>query len=51
MSLFELGEPAIPELQTLAEEGNTGPLTARLLGTRGVKDVADSGGLLNRGRP
>jgi hypothetical protein len=49
VSLFTLGEPASPELATLAEEGNTGPLTALLLGMPEVKDVVSSGGLLNPG--
>lgn len=30
LRLFELGEPASPELRILAEEGNTGPLAAAL---------------------
>ena len=43
VSLFTLGEPASAELAILAEEGATAPLTARLLATPGVRDVADSG--------
>ncbi len=43
ISLFTLGQPASPELATLAEEGNTAPLAARLLATPGVREVADSG--------
>jgi hypothetical protein len=41
--LFALGEPASPELATLAEEGDTGPLAALLLATPGVRDVANTG--------
>ncbi|MEO7319451.1 MAG: spondin domain-containing protein [Chthoniobacteraceae bacterium] len=48
--LFELGSPASPQLRTLAEEGNVGPLAALLLGNRDVRDVVNSGGLLNPGR-
>jgi hypothetical protein len=47
--LFELGQPASPELATLAEEGDTAPLAARLSGMRGVKDVVSSGALLPAG--
>ena len=47
--LFELGTPATPELKTLAEEGNVAPLTALLLGNPNVRDVVNSGGLLNPG--
>lgn len=43
VGLFTLGEPASPELATLAEEGATAPLAVRLLWTPGVRDVADSG--------
>ncbi|MGH8475485.1 MAG: spondin domain-containing protein, partial [Methylococcales bacterium] len=47
--LFKLGSPASPELATLAEEGNTAPLTAALSALPEVLDVADSGALLNPG--
>jgi hypothetical protein len=47
--LFELGQPASPEMATLAEEGDTAPLAARLSGLRGVKDVVSSGALLPPG--
>jgi hypothetical protein len=47
--LFELGQPASPELATVAEEGNTAPLAARLSSMRGVKDVVSSGALLPPG--
>jgi hypothetical protein len=30
MSLFTVGQPVIPELATLAEEGDTGPLLGLL---------------------
>lgn len=43
VTLFTLGQPASPQLAILAEEGNTAPLTALLLSTPGVRDVADSG--------
>jgi hypothetical protein len=47
--LFELGEPASPELQIVAEEGNVAPLTAALLALPGVFDVTNSGALLDPG--
>ena len=43
VTLFALGQPASPQLAILAEEGDTAPLTALLLATPGVRDVADSG--------
>ena len=49
VSLFALGSPASPELATLAEEGNTAPLTALLSATPGVLDVVTAGPLLNPG--
>jgi len=48
--LFELGTPASPQLKTLAEEGNVAPMTALLLGNPNVRDVVNSGGLLNPGK-
>jgi hypothetical protein len=48
-TLFELGQPASGELETLAEEGNTGPLTGLLMVNPGVLDVTTSGGLLGPG--
>lgn len=48
--LFELGSPATPQLKTLAEEGNVAPLTALLLGNPDVREVVNSGGLLNPGQ-
>jgi len=42
VALFQLGAPASSQLATLAEEGNTGPLTSLLLGTPGVHDVQSS---------
>ena len=47
--LFTLGQPGSPELQTLAQEGDTAPLAALLLATPGVGDVATSSGLTNPG--
>ena len=47
--LFELGTPATSQLRTLAEEGNVVPLTALLLGNPDVRDVVNSGALLNPG--
>ncbi len=47
--LFTLGQQATPELQILAEEGNTGPLTALLEGLGEVREVNTSPGLLNPG--
>lgn len=41
--LFALGQPASPELATLAEEGDTGPLATLLLATAGVRDVDSTG--------
>ncbi len=49
VKLFRLGSPATGELETLAEEGNTGPLTGLLLATPGVGDVMTGGGLLAPG--
>jgi len=49
VKLFKLGEQASSELSTLAEEGNTAPLSALLLTMPEVKDVATSNGLLNPG--
>ncbi|MEO8190442.1 MAG: spondin domain-containing protein [Acidobacteriota bacterium] len=47
--LFELGGPASPQLEILAEEGNTAPLKALLAAMPDVRDVTDSGGLLDPG--
>jgi hypothetical protein len=49
IGLFDLGSPASPALETLAEEGNVAPLTAALLEQDGVLDVTNSGGLLDPG--
>ena len=49
VQLFKLGSPASPELATLAEEGNTAPLTDALKGLPEVFDVTNSGALLNPG--
>src|SRR5262249_58219309 len=48
--LFDLGSPASPQLSTLAEEGNTGPLAALLAANPLVKDVVTSSGLLYPGK-
>lgn len=50
VKLFTLGSSASPELAILAEEGNTAPLKALLAGIPEVKDVTDSGGLLDPGQ-
>ncbi len=47
--LFTLGQPASAELATLAEEGDTVPLKTMLSAMPDVRDVTDSGGLLNPG--
>jgi hypothetical protein len=47
--LFTLGSPASSALATLAEEGDTGPLSALLQATPGVLDVVTAGPLLNPG--
>lgn len=47
--LFTLGQPASPELATLAEEGNVAPLSALLLSNPAVLDVQNSGALLAPG--
>ncbi len=47
--LFELGSSASPELEILAEEGNTAPLKTVLDANPQVLDVTDSGALLDPG--
>lgn len=50
IALFEAGEPASPELEVLAEDGGTGPLSALLSGLgRLVGDVETIPGLLEPG--
>ncbi len=49
VSLFTAGQPASPELATLAEEGNTVPLEGLLTSLPGVRDVVSSAGLLSPG--
>ena len=48
--LFNLGSAASPQLRTLAEEGNVGPMTALLLANPNVREVVNSGALLNPGQ-
>lgn len=50
VTLFTLGQPATPQLAELAEEGNTGPLTALLKSLPEVKEVVTSSGLLGPGK-
>ena len=50
VKLFALGQPASPELATLAEEGNTVPLTGLLTAMPDVLEVATSTGLLDPGK-
>jgi hypothetical protein len=47
--LFTLGMPAIPELATLAEEGNVGPLRVRLEASPDVNMTEAGSGLTNPG--
>lgn len=49
VKLFELGQPASPQLAVLAEEGNVAPLGDLLNSMPEVLDTTDSGGLLNPG--
>lgn len=49
LNLFELGRASSPQLEILAEDGDTAPLTALLLGMPEVLDVTDSGSLLPMG--
>jgi len=49
LKLFELGQSASLQLETLAEDGDTGPLTNLLRGLPEVLDVTDSGALLPMG--
>jgi hypothetical protein len=48
LALFELGQPASPELAALAQDGNNSLLTAALKGLRGVH-LADAGAPLPPG--
>lgn len=50
VKLFELGAPASPELETLAESGNPGPLTSNLLGSGDALDVAQAADVLLPGK-
>ncbi|MCI0348896.1 MAG: spondin domain-containing protein [Acidobacteriales bacterium] len=49
LELFELGRASSSQLEILAEDGDTAPLTALLLGMPEVLDVTDSGSLLPMG--
>ena len=49
VQLFKLGAPASPGLATLAEEGNTAPLTAELVALSGTGQVVSGSGLTNPG--
>ena len=48
--LFELGASASPQLDTLAEEGDTGPLKNLLLATPGVEAMVTGSGLTDPGK-
>jgi hypothetical protein len=48
--IFQAGQPASPQLATLAEEGNTGPLAALLSGNPDVGSVVTGSGLTNPGQ-
>lgn len=50
LRLFALGSPAIPELATLAEEGDVGPLASLLRRMSAVRDIDQGTGLLPPGR-
>lgn len=50
IQIFNVGKPALPELATLAESGNPGPLQDLLDGlNRSVSDTNNSGGVLMPG--
>ncbi len=49
-SFFKLGQPALPELATLAEEGNIAPLLAVLEASPLVHATAAGNGLLDPGK-
>lgn len=46
---FTLGEPAIPQLVSIAESGNTEPAISALTGLSNIGEVKDSGGVLAPG--
>lgn len=50
VQLFRAGDAPSAELAALAEGGDIGPLSKTLDGLRGVKGIADSGGLLPPGQ-
>lgn len=49
VSIFELGSPASEDLATIAESGDSGPLTTTLNANHHVVDVQSSAGLLGPG--
>jgi len=50
LRLFTFGMPASPGLQTLAEEGNVGPLRNELLSSGKTRDIVAGTGLTNPGQ-
>jgi hypothetical protein len=50
VKLFEVGQPASPELEALAENGDTAPFQAKLAATPGVRGITVGGGLLAPGQ-
>jgi hypothetical protein len=50
IAFFKLGDPAIPELATLAEEGNVAPLRALLQTSPLVHETVAGNGLLDPGK-
>ena len=50
VAIFEAGEPASPQLRTLAEEGNVAPLKSVLDGLREVTATAAGNALLEPGK-
>jgi len=50
VSIFKLGDPASTELATIAESGNPGPLTDKLVATGRTSEVKNSGALLAPGK-
>jgi len=50
VKIFEAGQPASPQLATLAEQGDTAPLSALLSGNPNVGSVVTGSGLTNPGQ-